>query len=506
MSTPQGIVYLVGAGPGAPELLTIRGRDLLAAADVVIYNRRAHRKLLPPKESGGPLRYYAGAHGEMKAPSPAEIQQLLVGLARDGKRVVYLTDGDPFVFGRGSDVAQALHDADVDFEIVPGITSGSAASTYAGIPLMSRTLAASAIFADARMPSRGGAVIDWSAIARVGGTVVVRNAQRALPEIVAGFAAADVPGEIPAAAIGNMGRASQRVIVGTLAGIGADIARASLGGTITLVIGWTVLLRDELTWFDVRPLFGKRVIYAQSRYGATTVAERLRELGATVMELPQGGVARLDLTALREEIERIREYEWIVFSSPDAVATFWELLVSSGRDTRMLANAKIAAIGPATAGVLLDHGVTVDLVQNRFEGQALIDVLSERSDVPGAQLLYVAGDEDAESFGRDLEQAGAAVTALAVYRRVAPGKRGDALRRALDAGRVDLVVAMSPDAAADYLTLSGEELAIRVPAAVHDAATAAVLSESGVPVVTEPAEPASVDAMVTAVRLRLVRR
>lgn len=501
---PQGTVYLVGAGPGAPELLTVRGRDLIAAADVVIYTRRAHRKLLPPKAGGGPVRYYAGAHGDVAAPAPSEVQQLLVGLARDGKRVVYLSEGDPFVFGRGSDVAQALHDADVEFEIVPGITSGSAASTYAGIPLMSRTLSASTIFADARKPSRGGAVNDWSAIARVGGTVVVRNAQRVLPAIVAGFAAADIPGEIPAAAIGNMGRASQRVVMGTLGSISADIERASLSGAITLVIGWTVLLRDELAWFDVRPLFGKRVVFAQSRHGSRAAADRLRELGAAVMDLPQSGVARLDLTVLREEIQRINEYEWIVFASPEAVATFWELLVLSGRDTRALAGARIAAVGSATAGVLLDHGVTVDMVQDRFEGPALIDVMSERSDVPGAQLLYVAGDEDAESFGRELEQAGASVTSVAVYREVA-GSGGNAIRRALDAGRVDVVVAMSPAAAAEYLKVAGEELVGRAPAAVIDSATGAVLSEGGVAVVIEPQEP-SVDAMVTAVRIRLVER
>lgn len=503
-STPQGIVYLVGAGPGAPGLLTVRGREVIASADVVIYTRRTHRKLLPPRGIGSPVRYYAGARGEIAAPRPTEVQQLLVGLAREGKRVVHLADGDPFVFGRGSDTAQALHDADVDFEIVPGITAGSAASTYAGIPLMSRTLAASAIFADARKPSRAAAVNDWSAIARVGGTVVVRNSQRALAAIVAGYAVAGVPGEIPAAAIGNMGRASQRVLVGTLGSISAVVQRASMDGAITLVIGWTVLLRDELAWFDVRPLFGRRIVVAQSRHGATAVADRLIELGATVLDMPHGGVARLDLTILREEIERIRDYEWIVFASPEAVATFWELLLSSGRDTRALANARIAAIGSATAGVLLDHGVTVDVVQDRFEGPALLDVMSERSDVPGAQLLYVAGDDDAESFGRDLEQAGASVTAVAVYREVGAGRRGDALRRALDAGRVDLVVALSPAAAAEYVTTVGEELVSRAPAAAHDAATASVLSEGGVEVVTEPGE-AGVDAMVTAVRLRLAR-
>lgn len=497
-----GMVFLVGAGPGAPDLLTLRGRDLIATADVVIYERRAHRKLLPPRTATGASRLYVGSRRGIVRPAPEEIHQLLISRARDGKRVVYLSDGDPFAFGRGADAAQALYDADVGFEVVPGVTLASAAATYAGIPLISRTLAASAVLVDARRTSAGSAENDWSAIARAGGTVVIRNAHHALDAIVAGFAEGGVPGAMPVAAITGMGRASQRVLVSTLDVVSAAVERAGHASTsrsLVLVIGWTVLLRDEFAWFDTRPLFGRRVVLAQPRHAPVRLADELRELGATVLLMPDATVARLDLTVLRQEIERIAAYEWIVFATPDSVTIFWDLLLSSGRDTRALANARIAAIGSTTAAALLDRGVTVDVVQDRFEGAALVDVLAERSDVPGAELLYVASDSDAESFGRDLESAGASVTAIAAYRSVTAGKRGGGIRRALDAGRVDLVAVLSAGAAEEYVALVGDELVARAPAAAQDAATAAVLSQGGVEVVTEATGP-GVDAIVAAVR------
>jgi uroporphyrinogen III methyltransferase/synthase len=504
VSARAGIVYLVGGGPGVADLLTVRGRDLINSADVVGYERRSHRKLSPRRseESAGPAAFFVGARDGRAASSLTEVRQLLVDLARDGQRVVYLTHGDPFVFGRGSDLAQSLNDSDVRFEIVPGIAIGSAASTYAGIPLMSPTLSASAVFVNGREAARNSAMTDWSAIARAGGTVVVRDARRVLPSIVAGFALAGVPGEISVAAITHVARASQRVLVGTLGEIEGEIQRALPSGVLTLVIGWTVLLRDEVSWFERRPLSGKRIAIANPRHGFRDVSDRLRDLGAHIIEVPEPRVGRLDLSALREEIERIDTYEWVVLSSPESVATLWDLLLAAGRDSRALSNARIAAIGPATAARLLERGITVDVTQDRFSATALADVLSERSDIPGAPLLYIAGEADAESFTPDLEQTGASVSTFAVYRELAVGRRGDALRRALSGGRVDLVLVMSPVAAENYLRIAGEELAARIPTAAHDAATAAVLRDGGADVVAEPAE-AGPDALVDAVRRRL---
>src|SRR5665213_1147153 len=438
----KGIVFVVGAGPGLAGLLTVRGKELLARADAVVYERRSQRKLIPGGLSGGPETYYVGPRGKVRRAPAADVASLLVELARKELRVVYLAHGDPLGFGRGTDLVTALHDSGLEFEIVPGVPIQNSVSTYAGIPLLSATMAAATIFANGRDPVRGGET-DWSKIARVG-----------------------------------------------------------MMKTATVIIGWTVVLRDELTWFETRPLFGRQIILARSRYGVSTVGDNLREIGAFVIELPKPGIARLDLDLLRAEIERLSEYEWIVFSTPDAVAVFWEQLILSGRDTRALANAKVACVDPATAASLLDRGITVDVTQEKFQATALIDELSERADIPGASLLYVAEDDTAEPFARDLEQAGAVVTSLALYRDVPLTKQLERFRRIMGDRHSDLVVAMSPSAAEEYIRAVAEDALGSVPAAAYDAATVQVLRDAGVNVTIENVQPGA-DALVAAIRSKL---
>ena len=495
----QGIVFVVGAGPDLPGLLTVRGRELLATADAVVYDRRAQRKLIPGGVAGGPERYYVGSRAKGGRPSSADVAQLLVTLARQEMRVVYLVHGDPLALGSGSELVTALHDASVEFEIIPGVPVGNAVATYSGIPLLSPTMTSATIYASGRTAARGGADTDWAAIAKIGATVVVSDATAVLPAIITGFAVAGVPGEIPAAAIVHAGRASQRVIIATLGTISDEIARAGLLRSVTVVIGWTVLLRDELAWFDNRPLFGVRIAFARSRYGSRAVADRLNELGAAVIEIPLPRITRLDLTQLREEIDRIADYEWLVFASPDAVNIFWEHLILGGKDTRSLSNAKVACVEPATAAALLDRGITVDVVQDRFDPVALTDALSERSDIPGASMLYVADDATAEPFARDLEQAGATVTSLAVYREVPNEKTYARLRRVLGEHHSSLVIAMSPAAAEEYVRAAGEHVISSVPAAAYDDATTQVLRDAGIDVTITPARP-NADLLIEAIR------
>lgn len=500
----QGIVFVVGAGPDLAALLTVRGKELLATADAVVYERRAQRSLIPRSLVGSPKRFFVGARGTTRRASRGDIAQLLVTLARREMRVVYLVHGDPLAVGRGTEIITALHDATVAFEIVPGVNVGNAAATYAGIPLLSRTMSSATVFASGYDAAHAGSDTDWTAIARTGATVVVSNAFRALPAITAGFVVAGVPGEIPAAAIVNAGRTSQRTVVATLGTIADAMTKAGIKGAVTLVIGWTVLLRDELTWFDARPLFGARIVVARSRYGPRAVADRLRDLGALVIEAPQAQVARLDLSELRDAIEQLAQYEWLVFASPDAVSIFWENLISSGRDTRSLASLKIACVDPSTAGALLDRGITVDVLQEKFEAVALIDALSERPDIPGAALLYLSDDSTAEPFGRDLEQAGASVTALSLYRDVLADKSCEKFRRTLSEHHANLVVALSAAAAEAYLRAAGEHAVGSIPAAAYDGATSTALREAGVEIVIEPSQP-NADNLVESVLLRLGR-
>lgn len=498
----KGIVFIVGTGPDLLALLTVRGRELLATADAVVYERKSQHKLIPGGATGGPERYYTGPRGKTPRTAPVDVAALLVTLARKDLRVVHLMHGDPLSLGRGTDLVTALHDATVQFEVVPGVNPGNAASTYAGVPLLSTTLASTAIFANGRNGSRRSRETDWSAIARVGGTVVVRNAIPALPAIVAGFATAGVGGEIPAAAISRPGRPEQRTVIATLGTLAEAMDRAGMSGAPTVIIGWTVVLRDEIAWFDTRSLFGVRIVLARPRHGPSRTGDALRELGANIIEVPRLGVARLDLDQLRDAIADLASYEWIVFSSPDAVQIFWEQLLLAGLDTRALSAVKVACVDPATAASLLDRGITVDVTQEKFDALSLIDTLTDRPDIPGASMLYVADDATAEPFGRELEQAGAVVTALSVYRDVPLERALQRFRRAMAEHGIDLVVAMSPAAAEDYIRAAGDHASASIRAAAYDAATAQVLQDAGIEVVIIPPA-ANTESLVNAIRERL---
>jgi uroporphyrinogen III methyltransferase/synthase len=449
-----------------------------------------------------PELYYVGRRSNHPRAAVADVARLLISLFRKELRVVYLMQGDPLALGSGTELVTALHDSDIRFEIVPGVSAVNATATYSGIPLLAPTMASAAVVVNGRSLTRGAARSDWSAIAKTGATVVVHNAESVLPAIIAGYAAAGVDGDIPAAAIVDAGLPTQRAVVATLGTIGDSMQRASSMSRATVIIGWTVLLRDELSWFETRPLFGRRIIVAHARHGPQTISALLRDMGAVVIDVPSPGVARLDLEAVRDAIDELSAYDWIVFSSPDAVSIFWEQLILSGRDTRALARAKVACAGPATAAALLDRGVTVDVAQEKFGAVALIDDFSERVDIPGAAMLYVADDSSAEPFGRDLEAAGATVTPLALYREVPVAKLVERFQRSITERHVDLVVAMSASAAEDYVRAAGEHALSLAPAAVHDAATGQVLRDAGIDVVIEPSAP-DTDGLVDSIRARL---
>lgn len=492
MPAQQGLVSIVGAGPGDAGLLTVRARELIDEADAIVYDALVNRDILPAdaKANGRPELYYVGKRNEQPAQPPEEVQRLVVMLARQGKRVVHLTNGDPFIFGRGGEAAQAMNDADVQFEIVPGVTAGVAATAYAGIPVTHPGLSASVTFVNGREdPSSTRTITDWRALAKVGGTIVVYNGLKLLPVIATEMMQAGLPGEIPAAAIYAGTRAEQRTVVATLETLAQEMLLAGFTGGVTIVIGWSVLLRDEIAWFDRRPLFGKRIAVIQSMQGISTLREQLRDLGAEVITVPPPTTARLDLAPMREDIEHLQDYGWIVFASPDAVTLFWEQLLILGRDTRWLAGIKVCAIGGATAAALLDRGVTVDVLPERFEGSALLDILSERSDIVGQRMLYVCDDDDDGTFPEGAVTLGAGVIVRAVYRYVPSGAGTERIRRRLERGVVDLVVFASQASVAHYIRCVGAELSTRAPAAALDDVTADALRSAGIEVVVERGDP-----------------
>jgi len=498
----EGKVFLVGAGPGDTGLITVRGKQLIDSADAVVYDALANSALLPPgaRETGRPELYYVGKRGGSKdSVTQDEINALLIKLAREGKRIVRLKGGDPFVFGRGSEEAQALNDASVTFEVIPGVTAGIAAAAYAGIPVTHRTLSTSVTFVTGHEdPAKPDTQTNWSALAKAGGTIVLYMGVKTLSGISDALIKGGMPGEIPAAAIQWATHPRQRTVVATLETIAAKAEEQNITAPVITVIGWSVVLRDELNWFEHRPLFGKRIVVTRATQQAPILSEKLRELGADAIEMPATQIARLDLGPLRNSIDRIADYDWLIFTSQNAVAIFWEQLLGRGRDSRALAGLKIAAVGPATAGALLEHGITVDVIPQRFVAEGLLEMLGERDDVSGSKVLYITAEGARDVLPAGLREMGAELAIIEAYRTIPDGEGAATLARAIEAGKVDLATFTSASAVRGYIDAVGEDLALKVPAASIGPQTSDALREAGIEVEAE-AEESTIDGLVSAV-------
>ncbi len=498
----MGIVYLVGAGPGDPGLITVRGKKLIERADAIVYDALANRELLPAlaRETGHPELFNVGKRGgDSRSVSQDEINQLLVQLARDGKKVVRLKGGDPFVFGRGSEEAQALNDASVPFEVVPGVTAGIAAAAYAGIPVTHRGLATSVTFVTGHEdPDKATTQTNWNALAKSGGTIVLYMGVKTLPAISKALIDGGMAPEVPAAAVQWGSLPKQRTVVGTLENLAEKAASAGISAPVITVIGWPVILRDEISWFENRPLFGKRVVVTRATQQASMISEKLSDLGADVLEMPATQIARLDLSPLREEIARIGDYQWLIFTSQNAVRIFFEQLLGAGRDSRALAGVLVAAVGPATAGALLEHGITVDIIPERFVAEGLIEKFNERDDVTGSRVLYVTAEGSRETLPEGLAELGAELNVIHAYRSIRDGTGAARLQKQLETGTVNAVTFTSASAVRAYVDLVGEELAQRVPAASIGPMTTEAISAAGIELLIE-AEEATTDGLVAAI-------
>jgi len=498
----EGKVFLVGAGPGDTGLITVRGKQLIDSADAVVYDALANSALLPPgaRETGRPELYYVGKRGGSKdSVTQEEINALLIKLAREGKRIVRLKGGDPFVFGRGSEEAQALNDASVTFEVIPGVTAGIAAAAYAGIPVTHRTLSTSVTFVTGHEdPAKPDTQTNWSALAKAGGTIVLYMGVKTLSGISDALIKGGMPGEIPAAAIQWATHPRQRTVVATLETIAAKAEEQNITAPVITVIGWSVVLRDELNWFEQRPLFGKRIVVTRATQQAPILSEKLRELGADAIEMPATQIARLDLGPLRNSIDRIGDYDWLIFTSQNAVAIFWEQLLGRGKDSRALAGLKIAAVGPATAGALLEHGITVDVIPQRFVAEGLLEMLGDRDDLSGSKVLYITAEGARDVLPAGLREMGAELAIIEAYRTIPDGEGAATLARAIEAGNVDLATFTSASAVRGYIDAVGEDLALKVPAASIGPQTSDALREAGIEVETE-AEESTIDGLVSAV-------
>jgi len=491
-----GIVYLVGAGPGDPGLLTLRGGELLVTCDAIVYDALANPALLAlasavERDQPVELHDVGKRGGAADSSRQAEINELLVRLARQGKRVVRLKGGDPFVFGRGGEEAQALAAADVAFEVVPGVTAGIAAAAYAGIPVTHRGVATSVTFVTGHEdPSRDASGTDWAALARAGGTIVLYMGVQTLPRIVDALVAGGLSGDTPAAVVQWATHPHQRTVTATLATLCDTVAREKLSAPVITIIGDVVALRDEIAWFDKRPLFGKRLVVTRARSQAASLSERLAAAGASVLEMPATRLEPLDPAPLRAALGpgRLKEFTWVAFTSQNAVRFFWDELRAAGLDARALAGAKIASVGPATADALLARGLAVDVAPDRFVAEALLDALRGRRDVNGARVLYATAEGARDTLQLGLEELGAIVERVDLYRSVLDGSGAEQLKERMSREGVDLVTFTSASSVTNFVDAVGRDLARRAPAASIGPVTSRAARTAGLDVVVEATE------------------
>jgi uroporphyrinogen III methyltransferase/synthase len=414
MVSHVGTVYLVGAGPGDPGLLTHAGADALSRADVVVYDRLAAPELLD-LASPQAERIYVGKASAQHTRTQTEINMLLVDLAMTGKTICRLKGGDPFVFGRGGEEAAYLQEHGISYVIVPGVTSAIAVPAYAGIPVTDRGCASSfAVITGHEDPGKPSSSLNWAGIARGADTLVFLMGLANISTIAAQLIAHGRSPATPAAAIQQGTTNAQRVVVGTLATLPDLVAQAALRSPVITVVGEVVRLRETLAWFEQRPLFGKRILVTRTREQAGELARALAAEGAIPVESP---VIRIEpLPPAAKLLERVQAADWLVFTSANGLPHLLRQVESLGADIRALGHARIAAIGPATARTCRERGLRVNFMPERYIAESVAEEFPD----PTGQRIVIARAEEAREVLPDLLMArGAQVDVILVYRTIA---------------------------------------------------------------------------------------
>ncbi len=491
---PPGKVYLVGAGPGDPGLITLRGKYLLEHAEVVVYDYLANPKLLSYVPKDARLIYAGKKGGGLHAFTQQGINRLLVEHAQTGKMVVRLKGGDPFIFGRGAEEIEELVKEGIDFEVVPGVTSATAAATYAGIPITHREYTASVAFVTGHEdPGKKFSNISWEKLATGAGTIVIYMGIKTLPSITRKLIDFGRSPDTPVAVVRWASTPQQRSVVGTLATICEVVRHADIKPPALVIIGEVVKLRDTIDWFERRPLFGRRIVVTRTREQASDLVAKLEEHGAECYEYSTIHIEPVaDYGLLDRAIAELDAYQWVLFTSLNAVTYFFKRLEQLGRDSRHLHGVKIAAVGRATADDLLRHGIRADLIPEKFTGEGLAAALVQTS-VRGNRILLPRALQAGDLLPETLTEAGAEVTIAPVYRNVPPQGRKDELRDQLQNGDIDVVTFTSSSTVTNFLTMIGahdqdelRQLLQGVTIAAIGPVTAATIREQGLHVDIQP--------------------
>ncbi len=451
--TKLGTVYLVGAGPGDPDLMTRRALDLITAADAILYDRLVPAGALEGARPDAELLYVGKQPGAPSMPQE-EINALLVDRARGGGSIVRLKGGDPFVFGRGGEEALALAEGGIPFEVVPGVTAGVAAAAYAGIPVTHRDDASAvAIVTGHEDPAKAETALDYEALAAFPGTLVLYMGVGRLEEIARRLIAAGrSPGE-PAAVVERGTLPGQRTVAAPLGGIAERVREAEVRPPAITVVGPAARLRDELAWLERRPLFGSTVAVTRARAQVSALSVRLRGLGAEVVEAPAIRIVPRspDEGELAKAIERIEEYALVCLTSPNGAELLLDALAREGRDARSLAGATVAAIGPGTARALAARGIRADVVPERSIAEALVEALADVA-VEGRPVLVARASGARDLLPNALRDRGAHVDVLALYDTVPEPLSRDVLEGLARADYVTFTASSTVDSLLAALT------------------------------------------------------
>ncbi|MCD6364502.1 MAG: uroporphyrinogen-III C-methyltransferase [Planctomycetes bacterium] len=446
----EGCVYLVGAGPGDPGLITVRGRELLGNADVVLYDRLVSPGLLSCVKADSECIYVgkrAGAH----TLSQGKINDLLIDRARSGLAVVRLKGGDPFVFGRGGEEALALAEAGIAFEVVSGVTAGIAAPACAGIALTHRELAGNVVFVTGHEVSdKDASDVDFEVLAKWKGTLVFYMGVSNFRRICEKLTGCGLSKKTLAAVIHWATTPRQRVVAGTVGELPDLAEQAGIDPPAIIVIGRVVALREKLRWFELRPLFGRRIVVTRPRRQSHELIARFERLGAEVIEMPAIRIEELqDCDALDRAIADLPRFDWIVFTSVNGVDGFFAALARSGLDSRALGANRICTIGPATAQRLSGFGLKSDLQPPEFTTAAIVHSLAE-TDLTGAEILCPRADIASADLIEGLAARGAVVREVAAYRTVADCRGAADVAERLAGGRIHWITFTSPSTVKNF--------------------------------------------------------
>ncbi len=497
----SGIVYLVGAGPGDPTLITLRGVECLRKAEVVVYDYLANEQLLTHAPEGAE-RIYAGKVGGRHNQGQEEINNLLVEKGLAGKVVVRLKGGDPFVFGRGGEECEALADAGIPFEVVPGVTAAVGASAYAGIPLTHRDVTPSVAFVTGQEgKGKEESTIDWNRLSLGGGTVVFYMGITTLRHNMLRLIEHGRSPATPVALVRWATTERQQVLVGTLADIADQAETSSFKPPAVTIVGEVVSLRKKLRWFDTRVLCDTSIIVTRSAEQSGEFSTKLTMAGATVLECPTIRLVKPESWQLLDlAIRELANYDWLILTSVNGVRYFFDRLDFHGLDARALAGCKICAVGPRTAEEIRSRGIKPDLIPTDYKAEGVIDEFS-RLDLRNARILYPRADKARDVIPQGLQQRGAQVDSPVAYRNVFPERLPPETLFALEKRSVDCITFTSSSTVQNLAAMLGEEMMLDMLKGVTVASIGPITSQScrdlGLKVDIEP-ETHTLEALVAA--------